>query len=108
MKNYYPQEYKAICVVRRQGETTERLIKRFRKRCMKDGLLQEIRERMFYEKPSIKKRKKWQRNQRAREKEKERYLKNLEKLRKKRAKQKRQSTSKRMTSSKKRIENVGV
>jgi len=93
-KNYYPQEYKGTCVVRREGETTEKLIKRFKKRCMKDGLLQEMRERMFYEKPSVKKRKKWRRNQRAREREKQRYLKNLEKLRKKRMKQKQESVSK--------------
>jgi len=94
IKNYYPQEHKGVCVVLREGETTEKLIKRFKKRCMKDGLLQEMRERMFYEKPSVKKRKKWRRNQRAREREKERYLRNLEKLRKKRAKQKQELASK--------------
>ena len=88
--NYHSQERKGICVVRRGKETTDKMIKRFKKRCMKDGLLQEIRERMFYEKPSVKKRKKRRRNEIAREREQQRIQKNLEKLRKKRLKQKKQ------------------
>ena len=91
VKNYYLQEYKGICVVRQKDESIDRLIKRFNKCCMKNGLLQEIRERMFFEKPSVKKRKKWRKNQKIREREKERYLKNLEKLRKKRKKAKQKS-----------------
>ena len=107
-KNYYPQEHKGICVVRRKGENIEKLIKRFKKRCMKDNLLQEIRERIFYEKPSVKKRKKWKRNQRAREREKERNLKNLEKLRKKRIKQKQESIDRSVKKTTKANKNIGI
>lgn len=87
IRNYHPQEHTGICVVRREGESIDKLIKRFKKRCMKDDLLQEIREHIFYEKPSVKKRKKWRKNQKARERERERYLK-LRQKRKKRKKKK--------------------
>lgn len=89
-KYYFSQEHKGICVVLREGESTEKLINRFRKRYLKDGILQEVRERRFYEKPSVKKRKKWRRNQRARERQQARYLKNLEKIRKKKQQQKKE------------------
>lgn len=57
-KNYYPEENIGICVVRRKGESDEDLLKRFRKKYSKSGIARELKERMFYEKPSDKKRRK--------------------------------------------------
>lgn len=57
--NYYrPDEASGICVVKRKGEDAEELIKRFRKKFSKSGLAKEYREKMYYEKPSEKKRRK--------------------------------------------------
>ena len=42
----------------RDGEDFDRALKRFIKKCEKDGVLTELRKRRFYEKPSIKKRRK--------------------------------------------------
>jgi len=42
----------------RDGEDFDRVLKRFIKKCEKDGLLTELRKRRFYEKPSVKKRRK--------------------------------------------------
>ena len=60
MKQYidYSQEKNGICVVLRKGETTEDLVKRFRKKFSKSGVIKEVRDNMYFEKPSIKKRKK--------------------------------------------------
>ena len=57
-KHYYPQENNGICVVRRKGESDEELLKRFRKKYSKSGIARELKERMFYEKPSDKRRRK--------------------------------------------------
>ena len=57
-KYYKPDEYSGICVVKRKSETIENLIKRFRKKYSKSGLSKELRERMYFEKPSDKKRRK--------------------------------------------------
>jgi len=57
--NYYKEEeYSGICVVRRKNEDVDDLIRRFRKKFSKSGLPKELRENMFYEKPSDKKRRK--------------------------------------------------
>ena len=42
----------------REGEPFESVMRRFKKMCEKAGILSEIRKREFYEKPSIKKKKK--------------------------------------------------
>lgn len=42
----------------RDGEDFDRALKRFVKKCERDGILTELRKRRFYEKPSIKKRRK--------------------------------------------------
>ena len=42
----------------RDGEHLESAIKRFKKKCSNDGVLVELRKRQYYEKPSVKKRKK--------------------------------------------------
>jgi small subunit ribosomal protein S21 len=57
-KHYHPDEKSGICVVRRKGESIEDLIKRFKKRFSKSGITKELRERMYFEKPSNKKRRK--------------------------------------------------
>ena len=41
-----------ISVRPRRRETAERMIKRFIKKCKKDGILQEVRDRRYYKKPS--------------------------------------------------------
>ena len=41
-----------ISVRPRRRETAERMIKRFIKKCKKDGILQEVRDRRYYRKPS--------------------------------------------------------
>lgn len=57
--NYYKQdEYTGICVVKRKSEDDEDFIKRFRKKCAKSGLSKEYRDRMYFEKPSEKRRRK--------------------------------------------------
>lgn len=47
-----------ICVVAKPNEPIEVLLKRFKKKYMKSGLAQELRRRMFYEKPSDARRRK--------------------------------------------------
>jgi small subunit ribosomal protein S21 len=57
-KHYHPEENAGICVVRRRGESDDELLKRFRKKFSKSGLAKELRDRMYYEKPSDKRRRK--------------------------------------------------
>lgn len=47
----------------REGETLEQALKRFRRKIRKEGLMDEIRGRLHYEKPSIRKRRKKRRAQ---------------------------------------------
>jgi len=47
-----------ITVRSREGEAFEATIRRFKKQCEKAGVLSEVRKREFFEKPSIKKKKK--------------------------------------------------
>jgi len=42
----------------REGENFESTIRRFKKDCEKAGILSEIRRREFYEKPSVRRKKK--------------------------------------------------
>ncbi|MFA5811930.1 MAG: 30S ribosomal protein S21 [bacterium] len=42
----------------REGETFEQALRRFKKQCEKAGILSELRKREYYEKPSIKQKKK--------------------------------------------------
>ena len=37
----------------REGESIDNALKRFKRECEKDGLLQEIRKREFYKSPSV-------------------------------------------------------
>jgi small subunit ribosomal protein S21 len=93
-KNYYPQENNGVCVVRRKGESVEDLIKRFRKIFAKSGIIKEYREKMYYEKPSDKKRRKRAQSIRAIEREQEKTEKNKEKLQKLKAKRAKQQAKK--------------
>ena len=100
-KNYYPAEQNGICVVRRKNESDEDLVKRFRKKYSKSGIARELKDRMGYQKPSEKKRRKRMQAQRLREKEeekvllmRERYLKKRRKLQRKESKDHDRSTRK--------------
>jgi small subunit ribosomal protein S21 len=57
--NYYNRREKTgICVVKRKGESDEDLLRRFRKKFSKSGIMKEFKEKMYFEKPSDKKRRK--------------------------------------------------
>ena len=57
-KHYHPSEQSGVCVVRRDGESDEDFVKRFRKKFSKSGISKEFKDRMYFEKPSDKKRRK--------------------------------------------------
>ena len=42
----------------KEGETLESALKRFKKSCARSGVIQEIRKREAYEKPSVRRKKK--------------------------------------------------
>jgi small subunit ribosomal protein S21 len=106
-KHYYPEENNGICVVRRKGETVEELIKRFRKKWSKSGIAKELKERMYYEKPSDKRRRKRMQSIRAikRDEEKQRLLQ--EKIEKAKAKRKRKGAKKKYDQSNQRQSGSG-
>ena len=41
-----------------EDEPFEIVLKKFKRKCMRDGIFAEVRKRRYYEKPSVKKRKK--------------------------------------------------
>ncbi len=41
-----------------ENETIDRALKRFKKECEKHGILAEVKKREFYEKPSVKRKRK--------------------------------------------------
>ena len=47
-----------LVIYARKNESNDRLIKRFNKKVRNSKLVEEVRERMFYEKPSVTKAKK--------------------------------------------------
>ncbi|MFW9871526.1 MAG: 30S ribosomal protein S21 [Candidatus Thorarchaeota archaeon] len=97
-KYYRPEEKSGICVVKRRGEKDEDLIRRFKKKFSKSGISKEVREKMYYEKPSDKKRRKLAQSLRAikREEEKaERLKKKAAKKRKQKARRKKKNDSSR-------------
>ena len=98
-KYYEPKENSGICVVRKKNESMDELLKRFRKKYSKSGLARELRERMAYEKPSQRKRRKRVQAQRLRDKEEEkvkemheRYVKKKQRYARKEAKRHDRST----------------
>jgi small subunit ribosomal protein S21 len=87
-RNYFPEERSGICVRQRDGESDDSLIKRFRKKYSKSGMAKELRERMYFEKPSDKKRRKLSQQIRAIKKEEEKQQKIKEKAKKEKIKRK--------------------
>ena len=47
-----------VRVTLRKDETFESLLKRFKRQCARNGVLQEVRKREHYEKPSVRRKKK--------------------------------------------------
>jgi small subunit ribosomal protein S21 len=45
-------------VIVKEGESLENALRRFKRSCARDGVMQELRKREHYEKPSVKKKKK--------------------------------------------------
>lgn len=45
-------------VIVKEGESLDSALRRFKRSCAKAGIMQEVRKREHYEKPSIKKKKK--------------------------------------------------
>ena len=86
MKHYYPNEMNGVCVVRRKGESDDDLLKRFRKKFSKSGIAKEVRDRMYYEKPSDKRRRKKAQSIRMQQREEEKLEKAKEKAKKYKAK----------------------
>ena len=88
-KHYQPEERSGVCVVRRSGENDEDFIKRFRKKFSKSGVAKELRERMYFEKPSNKKRRKKAQSIRLMKREEEKAKEMRERYKRMKAKQKR-------------------
>ena len=63
-----------VTVHLRRGETSERLIRRFIKKCKKERIVEEVRERRRYKKPSVKKKEKQEQAQRARYREEQKRI----------------------------------
>ncbi len=74
--NYYkPDEQSSVCVVKRKGESGEDLVRRFRNKVSKSGVAKEYREKMYFEKPSEKRRRKKAQSLRLLKKEEEKIEK---------------------------------
>ena len=88
MSNYYNREEKSgVCVVRRKHEEDEAFIRRFRKAFSKSGIMKEYKQKMYFEKPSDKKRRKRAQAAQVRrqdEEKREKYLKKNKKFKKER------------------------
>ena len=89
-KHYHAAEHAGICVIRRKGEGDEDLLKRFRKKYSKSGISKELRDRMYFEKPSDKRRRKKLQSIRAIKRDEEKLLKLKEKIERKKMKGRRQ------------------
>jgi small subunit ribosomal protein S21 len=85
-KHFHAAERTGICVIRRKGEGDEELLKRFRKKYSKSGISKELRDRMYFEKPSDKKRRKKLQALRAMKREEEKLTKLRKKLERKKMK----------------------
>ncbi len=89
-KHYQADEHSGICVVLRNGENEEDFIKRFRKKFSKSGVAKELRERMHFEKPSDKRRRKKAQSIRLLKREEEKALEMRDRYKRMKAKQKKQ------------------
>lgn len=83
-------------VVRRKDEDIESFIKRFRKKYSKSGLSREVHQRMFFEKPGDKKRRKKAQCIRNIKKEEQKALEREEQYKKMIVKKRRKETNERM------------
>jgi len=54
----FRQKERGVCVIAKQGELLHDLIRRFKKKFSRSGIAVELRERSYYEKPSVRKKKK--------------------------------------------------
>lgn len=72
-------EFSGTTVVLREGETPESLLKRFKKKVQKAGIEKEMYQRSFYEKPSVRKRRKRMENIRRMRREQSKLDKYLKK-----------------------------
>ena len=68
-----------VSVTQRNNESAERLIRRFIKKCKKERVLEEVRDRLYYRPPSVKKREKRKRARRALQREQKREQKTIRK-----------------------------
>jgi small subunit ribosomal protein S21 len=75
MNFYNRQEKGGVCVVKRKDESDESLLRRFRKKFSKSGILKEYKEKMYFEKPSDKKRRKRAQAEQIRRQEEEKRIK---------------------------------
>jgi small subunit ribosomal protein S21 len=85
MNFYNRQEKGGICVVRRKNESDEDFLRRFRKKFSKSGIMKEYKQKMYFEKPSDKKRRKRaqaEQVRRADEAKREKYMKKAKKFNK--------------------------
>jgi len=57
-------------IIVKDGENLESALKRFKRSCARDGVMAELRKREFYEKPSVRRKKK---SEAARKKASKRY-----------------------------------
>ena len=54
-----PEGGKSMSEIRvKEGESLESALKRFKRQCARSGVIQEVRKREHYEKPSVKRKKK--------------------------------------------------
>lgn len=58
MNNQRVSNEVGLCVIRRENEDIESLIKRFKKKVTKNGIFRELKLKSFYEKPSEKNKRK--------------------------------------------------
>jgi small subunit ribosomal protein S21 len=110
-KHYHPQERSGICVMKREDESPDDLIRRFRKKFSKSGIAKELRERMYFEKPSKKRRRKRAQAIRMMQREEEKLQAMKDKARKQKLKRRRlerddSRSSKRQNYTKKTYENT--
>lgn len=78
MKNYKKEE--GIVVFAQPGESTESLVRRFKKKYSKSGIPKETRDRMQYLKPSIARKIKQEAARRLRQREEEKRMKKMFRL----------------------------
>ena len=85
--NFDDDKLIGVTVNLRKGESVESLIKRFKRKVGKSGILKEVRDRSEYLKPSVRKRKKSNDAKKRDEKDRAKLEKQIEKLKKKRRKE---------------------